>query len=129
MDFLGFVKNMIMRKNELLEVTFQLALKIIEYSEILEKHKKYVIAKQVLRSGTSVGANCRESQGAESRADFIHKLKISYKEAVETNYWLELCKFSKNYPDPDEEVRQLLNSSIRLLGKILSSAKKAKMVG
>ncbi len=113
-----------MRQNELLDVTFQLALKIIEYSELLEEHKKYVIAKQILRSGTSVGANCRESQGAESRADFIHKLKIAYKEATETAYWLELCKFSKNYPNPNLEINTLLTSSLKLLGKILSSTKK-----
>ncbi len=61
-----------MRQNELLDVTFQLALRIIDYCELLEQHKKYVIAKQILRSGTSVGANYRESQGAKSRADFIH---------------------------------------------------------
>ena len=115
-----------MRNNELLKVTFQLALKIIEYSELLEEHKKYVIAKQVLRSGTSVGANCRESQGAESRADFIHKLKIAYKEAMETDYWLTLCKFSNNYPDPNIEVEALLQSSLKLLGRILSSTKKNK---
>ncbi len=113
-----------MRQNELLDVTFQLALKIIEYSELLEEHKKYVIAKQILRSGTSVGANCRESQGAESRADFIHKLKIANKEATETAYWLELCKFSKNYPNPNLEINTLLTSSLKLLGKILSSTKK-----
>ena len=113
-----------MRKNELLEVTFKLALQIIEFSKLLEERKKYVIAKQVLRSGTSVGANCRESQGAESRADFVHKLKIAYKEASETAYWLELCKFSKNYPDPNKDVQDSLHSSLKILGKILSSTKK-----
>ena len=77
-----------MRKNELLEVTFNLALLIIAYSEELEKARKYVIARQIMRSGTSIGANSREAQGAESRADFIHKLKIAYKEAQETEYWL-----------------------------------------
>ncbi|WP_317131743.1 four helix bundle protein [Maribacter flavus] len=76
-----------MRKNELLEVTFKLALLIIAYSEELEKAGKYVIARQIMRSGTSIGANSREAQGAESRPDFIHKLKIAYKEAQETEYW------------------------------------------
>jgi len=75
-----------MGKNELLEVTFKLALKIVEYSDQLTNQKKYVIARQLLRAGTSIGANARESQGAESKADFIHKLKIAYKEAEETEY-------------------------------------------
>ncbi len=70
-----------MIKNELLEVTFQLDLHIIEFAEVLEKERKYVIARQVLKSITSIGANSKEAQGSESKADFIHKLKIAYKEA------------------------------------------------
>ena len=113
-----------MKKNELLEITFQLALQTIEYCELLETKKKYVIARQLLKSGTSIGANSREAQGAESKADFIHKLKIAYKEAAETEYWLSLCTFSKNYPNPSNELLELLTSSQKLLGKIISSSKK-----
>ncbi len=112
-----------MRENELLKVTFQLALKIVEYCEILEEKRKYVIARQLLKSGTSIGANSREAQGAESKADFIHKLKIAYKEAEETDYWFSICQHSKNYPSPDKEMLGLLKSSLRLLGKIISSTK------
>ena len=57
----------------------------------LEELKKYVISNQLLKSGTSVGANVREAQNCESKADFIHKFKIAAKDADETEYWLLLC--------------------------------------
>jgi four helix bundle protein len=79
-------------KNEIVEIGFEFALNIIAYSELLEENKKFVIARQILSSGTSIGANVRESQSAESKADFIHKLKIAHKEAEETEYWLLLCE-------------------------------------
>ncbi len=111
-----------MGKNVVLELSFEFALKIIEYTEILEENRKYVIARQLLKSGTSIGANIKEAQSAESRADFIHKLKISSKEAEETEYWLLLCKHSKNYPDTSELIAEL-NSIQKLLSKIISSTK------
>src|SRR4051794_33810423 len=77
-------------KNLIVELSFEFALKIIKYVEILEQDKKFVIARQLLRSGTSIGANIREAQNAESKTDFIHKMKIGCKEADETEYWL-LC--------------------------------------
>jgi len=113
-----------MERNELLEVTTELALFTITYCEILEKDRKYIIARQLLKSGTSIGANSREAQGAESKADFIHKLKIAYKEAVETEYWLTLCEKSNSYQNPPQELKNKLNSSLKLLGKIISSSKK-----
>jgi four helix bundle protein len=61
---------------------------IIEYCELLENNKKYIVSRQLLKSGTSIGANAMEAQNAESRADFIHKIRISAKEAEETQYWL-----------------------------------------
>lgn len=89
------------RENEIVRVIFLFALRVIAYCELLEDGKKYVIASQLLKSGTSIGANVREAQNAESKADFVHKLKIAAKEADETEYWLLLCKASKNYPfDP-----------------------------
>jgi four helix bundle protein len=74
------------KKNVIVDLTLQFSLKIIEFCEELEFRKKYIIAKQLLRSGTSIGANVREAQNTESKADFIHKLKISAKEAEETEY-------------------------------------------
>jgi four helix bundle protein len=88
------------KDNLILKLSFEFSLLIIEYTEELEIRKRFVIAKQLLRSGTSIGANVKEAQNAESKADFIHKIKIAAKEADETEYWLELCKFSKNYPEP-----------------------------
>lgn len=110
------------KPNIIVTKSFELALAIIEYCELLENEKKYVIAKQLLKSGTSIGANIREAQSAESRADFIHKMKISAKEAEETLYWLELCKHSKSYPNCDL-LFSLLNEIQKLLSSIISSAK------
>lgn len=113
----------LIEKNPVLKLTIQFSLSVIEYCELLETEKKYVVSKQLLRSATSIGANSMEAQNAESKADFIHKMKIAAKEADETQYWLTLCDFSSAYPDckalwPElEGVQKLLNS-------ILSSAKR-----
>ena len=109
-------------RNIVLEKSFDFALNIIAYSERLEENRKYVIAKQILKSGTSIGANIREAQSAESNADFIHKLKIADKEANETEYWLQLCKHAKSYPDPVELGSTLLEIK-KLLSKIISTSK------
>lgn len=110
------------KQNIILEKSFEFALNIVAYSEALEKNKKYVIAKQILKSGTSIGANIREAQSAESNADFIHKLKIADKEANETEYWLQLCKRAKSYPDP-ENLISTLQEIKKLLSKIISTSK------
>jgi four helix bundle protein len=80
-----------------------------------------VIANQLLKSGTSIGANVREAQNAESKADFVHKFKIAAKEIEETFYWLELCKYS-NYPTVNELILQLENIS-RIINKIIITSK------
>lgn len=74
------------KDNLILKLTFEFALEIIKYSEKLDQQKKYIIAKQIIRSGTSIGANTKEAQNAESKKDFIHKLKIALKETDETEY-------------------------------------------
>jgi len=109
-------------KNFIVEKSFEFALQIIEFSELLEERKKYIIARQVLKAGTSIGANVHEAQSAESKADFIHKLKIADKEANELEYWLKLCKSAKNYPDPLELQNDLLVLK-KLLSKIISTSK------
>jgi len=109
-------------KNLIVELTFDFALKIIKYAELLEKERKFVLATQLLKSGTSIGANVREAQNAESKVDFIHKMKIAAKEADEVEYWLLLCDRSDGYPD----CKQLLtdcSSIIRVLSKIIASSK------
>ncbi len=84
------------KENVIVKLSFEFALQIIDFVEKLESNRKFVIANQLLKSGTSIGANVREAQNAESKADFIHKLKIAAKEADESEYWLLLCQFSKN---------------------------------
>ena len=104
------------KDNALLVKTFSFALKIIDYTEELQEKKKFVIGNQLLKSGTSVGSNSKEAQNAESKADFIHKLKISAKEADEVQYWLTLCEYSNTYPNSVNlnlkltEIQKILNS-------------------
>ena len=78
------------KENVILDLSFKFALDIIRFTEDLETLRKYNLANQLFRSGTSIGANIREAQSAESKADFIHKVKIADKEANETEYWLLL---------------------------------------
>ena len=83
-------------KNLVLKLSFDFALKTINFCESLEHQKKFIIARQLLKSGISIGANAIEAQNAESKADFIHKFKIAAKEAEETQYWLLLYDFAKD---------------------------------
>lgn len=110
------------KDNVIVKLTLEFALKIIEYSELLELAKKYVLARQLIKSGTSIGANTREAQSAESRADFIHKFKIAAKEAEETEYWLTLCQLSKSYPNCDDLLLQIKDIQ-RVISKIISSSR------
>ena len=110
------------KDNLIVKLSLEFALEIIEYSELLVEHKKYVIARQILKSGTSIGANIREAQNAESKTDFIHKMKIAAKEADETEYWITLCELSKNYPN-NLPLKEKLLSIIHILSKIISTSK------
>ena len=110
------------KENQIVDLSLEFSLKIIEFSELLEDQRKFVIARQILRSGTSIGANINEAQNAESRADFIHKLKISAKEADETEYWVKLCEKADSYPNP-EGLLEMLLSIQKLLSKIIHSTK------
>ncbi len=110
------------KENIIVEKSFRFALKVIQYCELLEENKKFVISRQLLGSGTSIGANVREAQNSESKADFIHKIKMAAKEADETEYWLLLCKNSPSYPFEEKlltDVREL----IKILSKITSTSK------
>lgn len=108
--------------NIIVKLSFEFALDVIAYCEILENQKKYVIANQLLKAGTSIGANIREAQNAESKADFIHKFKVAAKEIEETQYWLELCEFSKSYPDITQ-LKDKLGSIARIVNKIIITSK------
>ena len=110
------------KENLIVKLTFEFALDIIEFTEELESLRKYAIANQLIRCGTSIGANVREAQNAESKADFIHKIKIAAKEADETEYFLLLCQFAKTYPFHQSLLDKLV-SIIRVLSKIIASSK------
>ena len=110
------------QNNPILKESFEFAIMVVKYAELLDEKRKYIIAKQLVRSGTSVGANIKEAQNAESKADFIHKLKVSLKEADETEYWLFLCENLENYPNPEKKKKKL-NGIIKMLNKIISTSK------
>ena len=112
------------KENIIVEKTFKFTVDLIVFVEVLEAQRKYAIANQLLRSGGAVGALVREAQNAESKADFIHKMKIAAKEADESNYWLKVCKASPSYPDN----HYLLHESseiLLILNKIISSSKRS----
>lgn len=110
------------KDNAIVKMTFQFALEIMDFAELLRNDRRYSFADQVLRSGCSIGANVKEAQGAESKADFIHKMKIAAKEAEETEYWLELSDFSKNYPKPGKLLNDI-ESILKVLNKIIATSK------
>ncbi len=110
-------------ENPVLNLSFEFSLELISYCEQLENKRRFIIAGQLLKAGTSIGANCFEAQNAESKADLIHKFKIASKEAEETRYWLLLCSFSKEYPDCRLLLEKVDNLN-KLIGKIISSTKR-----
>jgi four helix bundle protein len=117
---------MIMRNykdNIIVKMTFQFSLDVIEFAEVLRDMKRFVFSDQVLRAACSIGANVKEAQGAESKADFVHKIKIALKEAEETEYWLELCDFARNYPKPGKLLADIENI-LKVLNKIVSTSKR-----
>ena len=113
-------------KNLIVDLSFDFALSIIDYTELIAEKKKFNMANQLFRSGTSIGANINEAQSCESRSDFIHKMKIAAKEAEETRYWLKLCTKSKWYINPPDELLEQLNVIIKVLNKIITTSKQAK---
>lgn len=116
-------QNSEMKDNAILELCLDFSLYVMDFSEVLKENKKYVFADQILRAGTSIGANIFEAQSAESRDDFIHKMKVADKEASETKYWLILCERSQHYPYSDELLAKLeiLRS---MISKIIISARR-----
>ena len=101
------------------------ALRIIKlYKQLREVDKEFVLSKQILRSGTSIGANARERKNSQSKADFINKLSIALKEADETQYWLELLYESSII---NENILCSLNNDLKeIIAIITSSIKTAK---
>lgn len=114
-----------MKQNIIKDKTYQFALKIIHHYQKMRQQKEFVLSKQLLRSGTSIGANVEEATAAQSRKDFISKMAISSKEARETNYWLRLLRDSKLCGNIDftdliresEEIIKILTSIVKTTQK------------
>ena len=102
-----------MKENLIQEKSFKFALSVIELYKILAAKKEYVLSKQFLRSGTSIGANVEEAIAAQSKKDFLHKMSIASKEARETRYWLRLLNQSQmvamNFQKYIDEIEEIIN--------------------
>ena len=109
-----------MKNNVIRDKSYAFAIRVVNlYKYLVYTKKEFVLSKQVLRSGTSIGANVEEAIGAQSSKDFIAKLSISYKEARETNYWIRLLK-DTNFINKIQSV-SLLNDCeeiLKIIGKI-----------
>lgn len=114
-----------MSKSILKDKSYSFAIRIVKLSQLLQTDKKeFVLSKQVLRSGTAIGALIREAEFGQSKADFIHKMSISLKEANETEYWLCILK-DTNFID--QNLFESLHSECKeLIAMLVSSVKTAK---
>jgi len=110
-----------MKENSILEKALLFACRIVKLAEFLENSKRKIIANQILRSGTSIGANIAESEYASSKGDFVNKLHIAQKEASETSYWLRLLKISNAI---EEKLFESINSDLQELLKMIGSSLK-----
>ena len=112
--------------NEIVRLSFAFAIRIVKLRQYLTKKKEYTLSDQLLRSGTSIGANVTEAQDAQSKKDFISKMSIALKEARETRYWIRLLVETDYLPKTHERVLSIqedLESIIRLLTAIIKTSK------
>lgn len=112
------------KKNIIKDKSFTFAIEIVSLYKVLIEKKEFVLSKQMLRSGTSIGANIREAEHAQSKLDFIHKLSISLKEANETEYWLDLL-YKTNYITESEyqNIKIKIVEILKLLTSIINTSK------
>ncbi len=114
-----------MKENVIKSKSFDFALRIIKlYQYLINEKKEYILSKQLLRSGTAIGALIRESEHAESRSDFIHKLSVALKEANETKYWIELL-YRSNFIEEDSfnSIQRDITELLKLLTSIIKTSK------
>ena len=120
------------KDNPLKDKSYAFAVRIVKmYKYLCDKKHEYVLSKQVLRSGTSIGANIVEANGAISKDDFSAKMSIAYKEALETKYWLDLLKDggyleSKGYDElyqEADEISRMLFAVLKSTGRVRSISK------
>lgn len=110
------------KENVIVDKTLDFAVDMVSFSQFLFQNGYVVIFKQLARSGTSIGANVWEAQQAESRNDFIHKIKIALKEASETAFWLELCRRTTREEKANDLVGKV-NELVRIMSKIVATSK------
>lgn len=117
-----------MKENVIINKSFEFAIKIVKlYQQLTVEKREFVLSKQLLKSGTSIGANVEEAVGGFSRKDFIAKLQIAYKEARETKYWLKLLLATGYVNKPDfETMDNDLNEITKILVSILNTSKNAQ---
>jgi len=114
-----------MKKSVLKDKSFKFAVRVVNlYKYLCQDKKEFVLSKQILRSGTSVGAMVREAEHSESISDFIHKMAIAQKEINETIYWLELLIETEYILD--KEFESINNDAVEIIKIITSSIKTAK---
>ncbi len=110
------------KANALKDKSYKFALRIVKlYKHLSEEKRDFVLSKQILRSGTSIGANIAEGNQAQSKSDFIHKLSIAHKESFETDYWLNLLRDAEYITEKQaksllldcQELQKLLTTSIK----------------
>jgi four helix bundle protein len=113
------------KENIIVSKSYAFALEVINlYKFLCSSPKEYVLSKQLLRSGTSIGANVNEAMSSESKRDFIHKLGIALKEARETSYWLHLLKDAQYLKEDDaNRILNLCNELIRIISSIILTTK------
>lgn len=112
------------KKNIIKEKPFTFAIEIGHLYKALAEKKEFVLSKQMLRAGTSIGANVREAGHAQSKADFIHKLSISLKKANETEYWLDLLYETKYLTEIEfQNIKPKIIELLRLLTSIIKTSK------
>ena len=113
-----------MRENIVKFKSFNFAIQVVETNKLLIKQNEFILSKQLLRSGTAIGALIREAEHAESKKDFIHKMAISLKEANETEYWIDLLH-QTNYLNKIQynSLRDSLTELLKLLIAIIKSSK------
>lgn len=111
--------------NIILDKSFDFAIRVVKlYKYLCDEKKEYVLSKQLLRSGTSIGANINEAQAGQSKADFVAKMAIASKEARETKYWIDLL-IKTDYLDINENHVQSLINNIEEIIKLLTSIVKS----
>lgn len=119
-----------MKDNIILDKSFEFAIRVVKlYKHLCDNKKEYVLSKQLLRSGTSIGANINEAQAGQSKADFIAKMSIASKEARESKYWIRLLIKTDYLNKDDKHVKTLVNEideMVRMLTSIVKTGQESQ---